>query len=113
MSGELSSKLQNAVSNVLDNEQWRLEYMLQEVRDQLNVDKGRKIGFQEGHDRGLEEGHEAGLREGHSRGLAEGEAKFATLATRLIQDGRAEDVAKAASNTTLRQQLYERYGLDE
>lgn len=141
VSGELSSKLQRAVSSVLDNEQWRLEYMLQEVRDQLNVDKGRKLGFDEGHDKGLEEGREAGLkegrnlgleegreeglREGHDKGLEEGrkaglreglskgESRFAALATRLIQDGRADDVARAAANISFRQQLYEHYRLTE
>lgn len=105
--------------------------MLQEVRDQLNVDKGRELSFKEGHERGLAEGHEAGLQEGHKAGLAEGHAaglqksheaglqeglnegelRFANLATRLIEEGRAADVARAGSEVRFRESLYRQYGI--
>ena len=80
VTGSLSAKLAAAVADVLDNQKWRLEYMILEVRDQLNFDrgkdeglvKGREIGFAEGHEAGLAEGRETGLAEGREAGLAEG-----------------------------------------
>lgn len=119
VTGELSSKLQDAVSHVLENQNWRLEYMWQEVRDQLNLDKGRELGFKEGREKGLEEGrktgHEQGLAEGREQGLVEGraagESRFATLATKLIAEGRADDVTRAATDASFRDQLYNSYGI--
>lgn len=96
VSGQLSTRLQEAVAHVLENHDWRIEYMLQEVRDQLNVDKGRELGF----------------KEGREKGLAEGELRFAQLATRLVEDGRASDVARAGSDATFRETLYRQYGIE-
>lgn len=109
VSGILSSKLQDAVSRVLDNQRWRLEYMMQEVRDQLNVDKGRELGFNEGREEGLEQGRSEGLEQGRKSGLREGESRFAALAKRLIEEGRTEEVVRAASDVSYRQKLYELY----
>lgn len=75
VSGELSESLERAVVRVRENSDWRLEYMWQSVRDQLNLDKGREQGFEEGHEAGLQEGREAGLQEGHKAGLQEGHAQ--------------------------------------
>ena len=48
VTGELSSRLNEAVEHVLDNRKWRLEFMMQAIKDQLNVDKGRELGLEEG-----------------------------------------------------------------
>lgn len=106
VSGALSGRLQEAVAHVLENHDWRIEYMLQEVRDQLNVDKGRELGFSEGREKGLIEGREQGLAEGREKGLAEGheaglaegrEAGLAEGHEAGLQEGRELGLAEGES----------------
>ena len=44
-------------------------------------------------------------------GRAEGEALLAKLMSALFADGRMEDAKKAATDPSLRQELYKQYGL--
>lgn len=91
VAGELSAKLAAEVASVLDNQKWRLEYMMLEVRDQLNFDRGVLQGRAEGLAQGLAQGKEQGLAEGiaqgKEQGLAEGlaQGKEAGLAEGLAQ----------------------------
>ena len=54
-----------------------------------------------------EEGKELGRKEGQK----EGENRFATLASALIEAGRAEDILKATKDMEYRKKLYEEYGI--
>ena len=135
VSGGLSARLEAAVARVLDNKEWRLEYMMLEVRDQLNFEKGVTEGRLQGEAiglrKGLEQGEAAGLRKGLEQGEAEGlrkgleqgeaaglrkgleqgEARFAELAAKLVSLGRAEELARAASDPTLKEALYTELGI--
>lgn len=95
VSGELSSKLNDAVSRVRNNDKWRLEFMWQEVRDQLNVDKGREKGLIEGREQGLAEGLEQGIAEGREQGIAEGREKgLAEGREKGLAEGREKGLAE-------------------
>ena len=119
VTGRLSSKLDSAVSQVIGNKEWRLEFMMQAIKDQLNIDKGHELGLKEGlelgREQGLQEGREIGAAEGRKAGLEEGRAeaenRFAELATRLNRDGRSQEIARAAIDSELRYKLYAEYGL--
>ena len=54
-----------------------------------------------------EEGKELGRKEGQK----EGENRFATLASELIEEGRAEDILKATKDMEYRKKLYKEYGI--
>ena len=54
-----------------------------------------------------EEGKELGRKEGQK----EGENRFATLASALIEAGRAEDILKATKDMEYRKKLYKEYGI--
>ena len=54
-----------------------------------------------------EEGKELGRKEGQK----EGENRFATLASALIEEGRAEDILKATKDMEYRKKLYKEYGI--
>ncbi len=73
ISGELSGRLDAEVARVLDNEKWRLEYMIQQVREQLSYDRGEAIGLEKGEAIGREKGEAIGLAKGEAIGLAKGE----------------------------------------
>ncbi len=53
VSGELSERLDAEVARVLDNKKWRLEYMIQQVREQLSFERGEASGFEKGEVIGL------------------------------------------------------------
>lgn len=46
-----------------------------------------------------------------NRGIARGEQRFATLVTKLLADGRTEDLQKAASDEKIRNKFYEEYSI--
>ena len=93
--GELSAKLASAVAEVLNNQKWRLEYMILEVRDQLNFDRGVIQG----------------RAEGLAQGIEIGEERLSKLIAMLAKDGRIEEVVHATSDTKYLAQLYEDYGI--
>ena len=97
--GELSAKLDTAVARVLDNKEWRLEYMMLEVRDQLNFEKG------------VTEGRLQGEAVGLRKGLEQGENRFARLASKLLSLGRADELAEAAADPALKERLYSELGI--
>ena len=102
--------------------------MMLEVRDQLNFDRGeklgRELGLAQGHAlglaEGLEQGREAGLAEGLERGreagLSEGqrcgEERLARLLSALMNDGRRDEIATVLCDAPVRESLYSRYGIE-
>lgn len=74
VSGELSERLDAEVACVLDNKKWRLEYMIQQVREQLSYERGEAAGYEKGEAIGLARGEAAGYEKGEAAGLARGEA---------------------------------------
>jgi len=132
VTGELSAKLATAVANVLDNRKWRLEFMLLEVRDQLNFDRGEKLGREIGFAAGIEQGREEGFaegaehgrregfaegaehgrREGLAEGAAQGEDKLSRLIALLLANNKHEDIELAVSNADQREGLYRAYGIE-
>ena len=54
-----------------------------------------------------EQGHQAGIQEG----IKEGENLFALLVNKLIEDGRREDIERAATDEVYRNSLYVEYQL--
>ena len=127
VSGELSARLAAEVASVLDNQKWRLEFVMLEVRDQLNFDRGVLVGRREGLEQGKAEGLAEGLEQGRAKGLAEGleqgkaeglaegsaqgESRFARLLAILLSDGKHEEIARIATDSKLRNELYRRHGI--
>lgn len=77
--------------------------MMLQVRDQLNFDRGVLQGREEG----LEQGRAEGLAEGREQG----EERLSRLIAALAADGRTDDVARAATDRQLREELYRNYGI--
>ena len=117
VTGELSSRLNEAVEHVLDNRKWRLEFMMQALEEgrRLGLEEGRQLGLDEGRKLGLDEGHKLGLDEGHKLGLEEGqtigEERFAKLVARLNEDGRQDDIVRAATDPAFRANLFSEYSI--
>ena len=83
VSGALSARLRNRVEHVIRDRDWRREYMLLEMRDQLNAKKARE----------------------------EGAALMGALVARLLADGRVEDARRAATDAAYRDRLCRELGL--
>ena len=49
--------------------------------------------------------------QGHQEGVKEGENLFASLVSKLIEDGRREDIERAANDEEYRHSLYVEYHL--
>ena len=60
---------------------------------------------------GKEEGREEGREEGKEVGKQEERRRLNTLILRLTEDGRADDIVKAAQDEGYQRQLLEEYGL--
>ena len=58
-----------------------------------------------------EEGEIIGETRGKAIGKAEGETRMRTLLSRLISDGRMEEIPKVAGNADICKKLYKEYGL--
>jgi predicted transposase/invertase (TIGR01784 family) len=99
VAGELSQRLDRAVASVRGNEKWRLEYMHLEVRDQLNIERGR------------EEGRAQGREEGRAEGREEGEARLSALIDSLLAQGRTDDVRRVVGDPAFREELYRSFDL--
>ena len=87
-----------------DVEKWMEE---QEIReDEVTVcelfDQYERKGRTEGRAEGIKEGE----RRGMSRGMERGENRFAMLAQMLMDSGRNDDLRRALSDRSYREQLY-------
>ena len=60
---------------------------------------------------GRTEGIETGRREGIITGRTEGEDRLGTLISKLMTEGRMDDVKKAASDKASREALYKEFGI--
>lgn len=114
-SGELSERLDAEVARVLDNKKWRLEYMIQQVREQLSYERGEAAGYERGEAIDYEKGEAAGYERGEAAGLARGEAAglergreegaarlsscLASLADALRAAGREQELARAVTDS--------------
>lgn len=83
--GELSTRIEKRVREVIRSAEWRREYMLLEWRDRENVEKGIQIGL--------------------ARGFEQGANQLGELISALLAQGRVEDAARAASDPQARRQL--------
>lgn len=115
ISGELLGRLDAEVARVLDNKKWRLEYMIQQVREQLSYDRGEAIGLEKGEAIGREKGEAIGLAKGEEIGQEKGEAaareRIVRLAAALQNDGREGDLMRALAEPPLLERLCTEYGI--
>ena len=127
VSGELSERLDAEVACVLDNKKWRLEYMIQQVREQLSYDRGEAAGYDRGEAVGYEKGEAAGLARGEAAGLAKGEAAglergreegaarlsscLASVAEALQAAGRGEELMQAVTDPDYLKSLCAEFGI--
>ena len=94
--GRASRKLEDAVNAVRNNEERRREYMVMMARE-MEI---------------REEGREEGRAEGRMEGREQGATLLGTLITRLMSQGRIQDVERVASDAVFRKQLYSEFGLE-
>lgn len=107
ITGKLSARLDAEVEKVLNNKRWRMEYMILQMRDQLNYERG----CEEGHERGFQEGRAEGVREGREEGRRDTLARLAELSQRLRADGNPIELEQLLANEALMEDLYKRYGV--
>ena len=88
-------ELDSAVAEVRTNEKWRKPIMTMEmlIRDRENAAKN--------------EGREEGRKEGIKEGIKEGSANTAKLMSFLAQNGRYDDIIKAADDEEYLQKLFD------
>ena len=84
-----------------------VQYMKSWEREMLIREEGKVEGREEGRVEGREEGRE----EGKEMGKQEERRRLNTLILRLTEDGRADDIVKAAQDEVYQKQLLEEYGL--
>lgn len=70
-----------------------------------------RISYEDGKAEGRIEGIAESRVEGEAAGIERGRRQMAALAQRLLADGRADDIAKAAGNPEFCVRLCEEYGL--
>ena len=56
---EFTAKIENAVNAARRHEEWRLEYMTLQMRDQENFERGMERGMEQGLEQGMEQGVKA------------------------------------------------------
>lgn len=61
----------------------------------------------------MEDALEVRYEEGMAKGVSKGEAYLALLTEKLLQDGRADDLLKASTDKTYRNQLYHEYNIQK
>ena len=70
----------------------------------------RQEGVEEGIEQGIKEGIEQGIKEGKEQGIKEGikesEERMKTLAQKLLDDNRQDDLIKAVLDKEYRNKLY-------
>ena len=84
---ELTRELQDAVLEAIEHKEWRDEYMT--FRMKLNEER----------------------EEGRKEGRKEGETKLGELIAKLLELGRSDDAAVAATDGAERKRLYEEFGI--
>ena len=87
-------------------DQRSLLYELSHGREE-SLAEGRAEGRAEGH----AEGHAEGLKQGLAEGRAEGEARLGALVTKLLAEGKIEEVQQVVSDEMIRQKYFEKYSL--
>ncbi len=65
----------------------------------------------EGLEEGIKVGRSEGLKAGRKEGLREGEDNLALLLSRLMGQGRNDDVAAAVNDKQARDRLYKEFGI--
>lgn len=76
-------RLEEAVKEAKKNREWRHEYMTLLMRDQENMEKGKKVG----------------------------EELMLMLIQKLVDDNRFDDISKIRDDQEYRQSLYKEYGI--
>ena len=82
---DLSKRIDESVSNAVFHDEWRTDYMTLLQRDKQNYNEGRE----------------------------EGEEVLSRLIVLLNENGRTEDVLKAATDKNYRKKLFLEFHLDE
>ena len=89
--------------------------MIMMLREQELVNKGREEGLEKGIGIGREEGLEKGIGIGREEGIGIGREETAQrynrLITRLLAEKRVEDLARAAADPEVLEQLYREFGI--
>lgn len=81
------------------------------ITDNKGADVGMRTAWDELRDEFRMEGREEGKLEGKIEGKLEGEELMGRLVTTLVNNGRNDDVIKAATDKDFRNKLYVEYGL--
>ncbi len=102
VSGPLSRKIDAAVVKANENRKW-VEQVWSVSTIVENAERRERI-------RGRMLQEEA-RGEGREEGREEGEARFASLASQLIEAGRLDDLSRASADPAYRQSLYQELGL--
>ena len=92
-------RLDEAVRRAKNNEGWRREYMTFGMYLEEELMRGREQGLEEGRAEGLEEGRRTGA------------ASINALNSRLLADGRTEELLRAVNDQELQARLLKEYGL--
>lgn len=82
--------------------------LLTEYNEQAHIENERKIAA----DEAFEQGVETGIKQGIEEGIETGTEQFAALTERMVQEGRTEELLRAAKEKDIREKLYEEYGLN-
>ena len=90
-----TDELEQAVSASKNNQGWKEDYMKLETFLEVETRAARKKAREEG----------------RAEGRAEGEALFSSLVQALMQDGRTDDVLRAATDPAFRHGLYKEYDI--
>ena len=85
------------------------EQHLKSEREQA-YQNGKDEGIREGRREGIEEGHIEGKKEGIKEGIHKGESRLVELLQLLSAEGRDDDIRRAISDQTYREQLYQEIG---
>lgn len=114
---DFTRRVDNAVQRTKNKPEWRrsrmkLERYLEEQRIKAVKEgraEGRELGLEEGRAEGRAEGRELGLAEGH----LENQQLMAKLATKLMAEGRGDELAPALVDDSALQELLNEFGLTD
>ena len=104
--GSLSRKIEEAVGRANEDREW-VDKVWSVSTIVENAARRERINGRIA----CEEAREEGRQEGRQEGLEEGSARFAALASRLIEAGRVDDLAQAASDPVRRDELFREFDL--